>query len=700
MTPSARYGAFISYSHAASKEVARGLEKWLQIYAKPWYRWRAIEVFRDETDLTASPSLWSTIADALDQSSHFILLASPNAVQSKWTKREIRYWLGDQHAGSLGGPDLDAPVLNAKPERTATLLVALTGGDIVWNDGTGDAAPGDFDWGETTALPHLLSGVFSEEPHWVDLRTIVRQDELRISLSRSNSEFMHAVAQLAAPIRGIADFGRLVSEDHRQYRRMIWTARAAVGALALLTVAAVWQWQTAVVQRDRAVLAEGAANKANARAQENAQEAKANADKAEANAETAQANLREAQIGQSRFLADQARATRTTDPGTAALLALAALPDRATGVDRPDVPEAELQLDGAWRELRERLDLVGHEDAVISAAFSPDGKRIVTASLDRTARVWDAATGQPIGEPLKGHTNWVISAAFSPDGSRIVTASEDKTARVWDATTDQPIGGPLKGHGEAVWGAAFSPDGKRIVTASDDNTARIWDTATSEPIGEPLYHDGRVLSAAFSSNGKRIVTASDDGIARVWDAASGKEIVELKGHKNVVSSAAFSADGERIVTASWDGTARIWNAASGKPVGKPLDGHERTVTSAAFSGDGRRVVTTSWDKTALIWDATSGELVGQLVGHNDTVNSAAFSPDGGSIVTASADGTAQIWNTPPDMQTLVSRATDFVSGSRRCLMPSQRKTFFLSGEPPAWCTQLLGKWDYETPARK
>ena len=147
------------------------------------------------------------------------------------------------------------------------------------------------------------------------------------------------------------------------------------------------------------------------------------------------------------------------------MLALEALPDDAAGASRPYVPEAELQLDSGWRDLRERLDL-GHDDAVSSAAFSPDGTRIVTASYDKTARVWDAATGQPIGEPLKGHESAVMSAAFSPDGKRIVTASEDNTARVWDAATGQPIGEPLKGHDGAVFSAAFSPDGKRIVTAS------------------------------------------------------------------------------------------------------------------------------------------------------------------------------------------------------------------------------------------
>ena len=143
------------------------------------------------------------------------------------------------------------------------------------------------------------------------------------------------------------------------------------------------------------------------------------------------AHLREAQIMQSRYLADQARQKLAADPVLAVLLALEALPDAAAGNDRPYVAEAELELDGAWHALRERAFL-RHED-VISAAFSPDGKRIVTASLDGTARVWDAESGKPIGEPLKGHEGAVVfSASFSPDGTRIVTASGDKTARVSD----------------------------------------------------------------------------------------------------------------------------------------------------------------------------------------------------------------------------------------------------------------------------
>ena len=115
---------------------------------------------------------------------------------------------------------------------------------------------------------------------------------------------------------------------------------------------------------------------------------------------------------------------------------------------------------------------------VNSAAFSPDGKWIVTASFDKTARVWDAATAKPLAT-LQGHTDRVDSATFSLDGKWIVTASGDKTARVWDAATGQPVA-TLRGLTGQVTSAAFSPDGKRVVARSDDRTARVWPMDSDE----------------------------------------------------------------------------------------------------------------------------------------------------------------------------------------------------------------------------
>jgi WD40 repeat protein len=175
---------------------------------------------------------------------------------------------------------------------------------------------------------------------------------------------------------------------------------------------------------------------------------------------------------------------------------------------------------------------------VYSAAFSPDGKRIVTASADKTARLWNTDTGKQIGEPLKGHEDAVMSAAFSPDGKHIITASWDKTARLWDTGTDKQLA--LKGHTSFVYSAAFSPDGKRIVTASEDKTVRLWDSETGKPICEPLKgHEDGVRSAAFSPDGKHIVTASGDMTARLWKVFTNTQ--EVVSHAKAVTPRCLTA---------------------------------------------------------------------------------------------------------------------------------------------------------------
>jgi WD40 repeat protein len=127
---------------------------------------------------------------------------------------------------------------------------------------------------------------------------------------------------------------------------------------------------------------------------------------------------------------------------------------------------------------QEKGPLQGHTDSVISVAFSPDGRRIVSGSWDNSLRLWDAASGKPIGPPLQGHTDSVYSVAFSPDGRRIVSGSWDNSLRLWDAASGKPIGPPLQGHTDSVLSVAFSPDGRRIVSGSRDNSLRLWD-ATS-----------------------------------------------------------------------------------------------------------------------------------------------------------------------------------------------------------------------------
>ncbi|KAJ1455547.1 WD40-repeat-containing domain protein [Pelagophyceae sp. CCMP2097] len=165
--------------------------------------------------------------------------------------------------------------------------------------------------------------------------------------------------------------------------------------------------------------------------------------------------------------------------------------------------------------------ILKHTAKVNCCAFSPDGKRALTASVDGTARL-------------------------SPDGKRVVTVSRDETAQLWDAATGAPLA-TLEGHTSWVYSCAFSPGGKRIVTASMDSMARLWDAETGALLVTFEGHDGSVYSCA------------DDDTAKLWDAETGAVLATLEGHTDVVRSCAFSPDGKRIATASENATARLWS---------------------------------------------------------------------------------------------------------------------------------------------
>jgi WD40 repeat protein/tRNA A-37 threonylcarbamoyl transferase component Bud32 len=309
----------------------------------------------------------------------------------------------------------------------------------------------------------------------------------------------------------------------------------------------------------------------------------------------------------------------------------------AAGDLATDWPHAARANLAAWQRHQPAFHAVfSHAGAVRSIAFSPDGKTLITGSEDQTARLWDAATGQPRGQPLT-HQGGVNSVVFSPDGKTVITGSMDHTARVWDAATGQSLGPPLTHQGE-VTAVALSPDGKTLITGCQDNTARLWDAATGQSRGQPLTHQGGVNSVAFSPDGKIVITGSKDRTARLWDAATGQPLGPPLTHQSGVTAVALSPDGKTLITAA-EVTAWFWDAATGRPLGPTLS-HSSILHAVAFSPDGKTVLTGSMDHTAQLWDAGTGQPLGPPLTHRGPVHAVAFSPDGKTLITGSADQTA------------------------------------------------------------
>jgi WD40 repeat protein/serine/threonine protein kinase len=320
-----------------------------------------------------------------------------------------------------------------------------------------------------------------------------------------------------------------------------------------------------------------------------------------------------------------------------------------------------------WRYLKRQLQggiftLHGHTSPVTIVAFSPDGERIVTGGGDQNrpfeAKVWDARTGTHLfdlkGLPprLQGVNNPVVRVAFSADGKRIVTAGGDTTARVYDATTGA-LQLELKEPAGDVSDAAFSPDGTRIATATV-GLLKLWDARTGKALLD--WRASATKRLAFSPDGTRILTGGHDQAVRVWDARTGKVLLEAKGMMFYDSTVVFSPDGKQIVAGRENGTALVIDAQTGAVL-LELKGRPNTpnlvyfhpiVMSAAFSPDGTRIVTAgrTGDQTAVanVWDARTGAELLDLKGHTGMVMSAAFSPDGERIITGSLDKTAKVWD--------------------------------------------------------
>jgi len=323
---------------------------------------------------------------------------------------------------------------------------------------------------------------------------------------------------------------------------------------------------------------------------------------------------------------------------------------------------------------REVLALAGHTDQVLDLAFSASGKWLISASADKTARIWDLATGREItGSPLRGHYAAVHSAEFSPDEKQIVTAGEDGRVVVWPTSIavlsgeSEELRKHLKeflGHDGAVYSAAFSPDGQQVVSGGYDKRVLIWYPAAVTKVEmrqlvalhSPLAqqksrslegHTAPIRSVSFSPDGQYVISGSDDNTVHVWDATTGRPHAQLRGHSRPVLSCAISADGQHVVSAGHEGEIKLWPLVNYKqaPHGKALIGHDDAVLAAGFSPDGSSIITASNDRTAAVFHSASAELARRLhEGHEFLATRAIYFAHGKRLLTAGGDNTTRVWD--------------------------------------------------------
>jgi WD40 repeat protein/tRNA A-37 threonylcarbamoyl transferase component Bud32 len=370
------------------------------------------------------------------------------------------------------------------------------------------------------------------------------------------------------------------------------------------------------------------------------------------------------------------------------LRAAESTPDPALGAlllgELRNEPEPEGALNVAHHVLyrpRPKRVLRGHEGAITAVEYTPDGRRIISAGSDGTARIWDRAGGEP--RVLRGHRSQVLSMAVSRDGKRLATASNGGNARVWRLDTGaEPV--VLRGHAARITGIAWLADGRHLATSSSDSTLRIWNVesgrtvrvlrdpagplpslavspdgvhvATGSTDGARLWSIDRgesrllpfrssVLRVAFSPDGRLLVTASQDRLARIWRVADAALLRTLAGHAGGIFDASFTRDGARVVTASVDGTVRIWPLHGGEP--EILRGSLQPAERAVVCPSGRTVLVASRDGYVRVWSDSGGEPAPLFTGHG-SAPAPACAPDEREIATGSSDGSLRLWRYPVD----------------------------------------------------
>jgi WD40 repeat protein len=299
---------------------------------------------------------------------------------------------------------------------------------------------------------------------------------------------------------------------------------------------------------------------------------------------------------------------------------------------------------GPNRQKMEAVVQIGHLDEVFSGAISPDGRYLLSGSLDTTMKLWEISTGREI-RTFKGHPESVNAVAFSPDGQLALSGS-GKAVRLWDIFTGRGIR-TFAEHPDTVKSASFSPDG-RLVLVGCGRTVKLWDVSTGQDLKtytRRKYRRPEMYSpAAFSSNGRHIASSGGwDFTIRLRNIHTRFGQGTLHGHSGLVTSVAFSPDGRLLLSGSMDRTVRLWDISAREEM-RTFKGHSGPVNCVAFSPDGQFALSGGEDGTLKLWDISITDEREKIKGHRKAIRFVAFTPDGHLMLSGSEDKTIKLWD--------------------------------------------------------